>query len=360
MKEDLQKIWQKLGLDPRLDRLYYQFSYEAARIIARMKNLDRRKIQNHRLYDQLEKISRQFKVDLEALIMEFIDEAFEASERKNDHMLMKFIKAAGVVIGGRMLLKIFNRVSVDPDSVTIDNIVQQTRNREAYSQFVKNNLKLSPRVWKITRQNLKQIELYTSTGLAEGRSAISIQKDLKKFLKNPDARFRRIRDPETGKLKLSAPMKAYHPGRGVYRSSFKNALRLARTETNMAYRRADLARWKQTDFVLGYEVRLSNAHPREDICDYMIGKYPKNFVFTGWHPACFCHAVPVLASQGDFKAYLEGSPIPKSKNVTGVPPGAFNYIKSNSDKLSRYQTKPFFLENFAKRKGIYYPKKSLY
>jgi hypothetical protein len=361
MSDELIKIWERLGIDPRLDRLFNQFAHEAGRIISMMQNLDKRKLQNHPLYNQMKRLADQFAVDLEALIMEFISAAYETAEVKNDRLLMKYIKAAGIAIAGKMLLKIFNRVSEDPDSVTIANILKQTRNRSAYEQFIKNQLKLSPRVWILSRQNLKQIELYTSMGLAEGRSAAAISKDLRKFLRNPDARFRRLRDPETGKLKLSAPAKAYHPGRGVYRSAYKNALRVARTETNNSYRRADLHRWRQADFITGYEVRLSASHPREDICDFMIGKYPKSFEFTGFHPNCYCFAVPILASQEQFKSYLEGSPIPKSKHVTGIPPKAFNHIRDNSDKFARYQSKPFFLtDNFTKKNGVYYPKKKLY
>jgi hypothetical protein len=359
MKDDLIKIWERLSIDPRLDRLFNQFAHEAGRIISMMRNLDKRKMQHHPLYNQLKRLADQFAVDLKALIMEFISAAYEAAEVKNDRLLMKYIKAAGIAIAGKMLLKIFGRLSGDPDSVTLDNIVTLTRNREAYNQFIKNNLKLSPRVWKISRQNLKQIELYTSMGLAEGRSAAAISKDLRKFLRNPDARFRRVRDPETAKLQLSVPAKAYHPGQGVYRSSFKNAFRLARTETNMAYRRADQARWKSLDFVLGYEVKLSGSHEIYDICDEMQGQYPKNFTFVGWHSQCYCISVPVMASQDEFIAYLEGQRIPKSKHVQGIPPRAFNHIKSNSEKLSRYKTAPFFLENFTLKHGVYFPKKSI-
>ena len=38
--------------------------------------------------------------------------------------------------------------------------------------------------------------------------------------------------------------------RGVYRSSYNNARRLAATETNIAYRTADHLRWQQMDFVI--------------------------------------------------------------------------------------------------------------
>ena len=50
----------------------------------------------------------------------------------------------------------------------------------------------------------------------------------------------------------------YHPGQGVYRSSYKNARRLAVTETNMAYRTSDYLRWQQMEFVVGIRVVMSD------------------------------------------------------------------------------------------------------
>ena len=65
-----------------------------------------------------------------------------------------------------------------------------------------------------------------------------MSRDVCGYLRNPDKLFRRVRDKH-GNLRLSKAAKAYHPGRGVYRSSYRNALRLTATENNMAYRTAD-------------------------------------------------------------------------------------------------------------------------
>jgi hypothetical protein len=66
----------------------------------------------------------------------------------------------------------------------------------------------------------------------------------------------------------------------------------------MAYRSADVARWEKLDFVTGYEVKLSNNHPEYDICDELAGKYPKTFVFKGWHPNCYDDVTEVLTGRG--------------------------------------------------------------
>lgn len=167
---------------------------------------------------------------------------------------------------------------------------------KAFQNRVEKGFSVSDRVWKICQESKEQLELYLQSGLSTGRSAAQISRDIRKYLKNPDARFRRVRDPETGKLKPSVPMKNYNPGRGVYRSAYKNALRMTRSETNMAYRLSDQARWKNIDFITGYEVKLSNAHPAYDICDEMSGKYPKNFVFSSWHPNCYDKETEVLTA----------------------------------------------------------------
>jgi len=174
------------------------------------------------------------------------------------------------------------------------------RNLEGLAAFQKRKVRglgLSDRVWKYTRQFKNEIELGLDVGIGEGRSAQQISRDLRGYLQNPDKLFRRVRD-KYGNLQLSKAAKAYHPGRGVYRSSYKNAMRLARTETNMAYRMSDHERWMQLDFVRGIEVRLSHSHPMPDICDDLKGFYPKNFIFRGWHAQCYDEESEVLTNSG--------------------------------------------------------------
>lgn len=228
------------------------------------------------------------------------------------------------------------------------------RNLAALKELQKrqvSGMDLSQRVWKICDETKGQMELYLASGLSTGRSAAEISRDVRTYLKNPDARFRRVRDPETGILKPSKPMANYHPGRGVYRSAFKNALRLTRTETNGAYRLSDQFRWKQADFVTGYEVKLSNSHPTLDICDYMKGEYPKTFFFEGWHANCYCYCVPIMLSQNQFIDYLKTDKIPSGAKIKGVPPGAAKFVKDNADKLNRLKNKPRWLSNNFTPKG---------
>ena len=174
----------------------------------------------------------------------------------------------------------------------------QDRNLDALQSFQQRKvggMDLSERVWKYTQQYKEQIEAGLDVGLGEGRSAQQLSRDLRQNLKDPNRLFRRVRD-KRGNLQLSKSAKAFHPGQGVYRSSYKNAMRLARSEINMSYRESDHLRWQQLDFVLGFEVRRSNREPKCncELCERLVGRYPKWFKFKGWHPQCLCDTKPIL------------------------------------------------------------------
>ena len=130
-----------------------------------------------------------------------------------------------------------------------------------------NGFKLSDRGWNITKKTKSQLEFYLDSGVVAGRNSNGISSDIRQILQNPQKRFRRIRN-EKGELVLSQPMKDYHPGQGVYRSAYKNALRTSATTTNTAYRSADYERWSKQDFILGIEIhRSANNRGPCKICD---------------------------------------------------------------------------------------------
>lgn len=217
---------------------------------------------------------------------------------------------------------------------------------------------LSNRVWDYTKQFEEQVELSLSVGISEGRSAAQISRDVRSYLNEPEKLFRRVRD-RFGNLVLSKNAQSYHPGQGVYRSSYQNAMRMARTEINGAYRQSNYERWQQLDFIVGIEVKTSNTHaewlekfwyPRFkkgqaplEICDAMEGRYPKDFKFIGWHPNCKCSAYPILANEGTGKDWWEGNP----KNVVKDVPQKFKeWMSNNADRIetaNRRGTLPYWL-----------------
>lgn len=212
-----------------------------------------------------------------------------------------------------------------------------------------NGFKLSDRVWNITQQTKSQLEFYLDSGVIAGRNSNGISSDIRQILQNPQKRFRRIRN-EKGELVLSQPMKDYHPGQGIYRSAYKNALRTSATTTNTAYRSADYERWSKQDFILGIEIqRSANNRGPCKICDAMVGRYPKTFKFTGFHPFCICFATPITMEPENFADFLLNDTVPKEQVITDIPQGAKDFVSENKDGL---QSAFWYKDNFTNDGGL--------
>jgi hypothetical protein len=238
---------------------------------------------------------------------------------------------------------------------------------DALSAFLgrkQGGLGLSENVWKYATQFKDEIEMGLDVGIRDGLDAASMARQLKQYLQFPDMLFRRVRD-EHGVLHLSQRAAAFHPGQGVYRSSYKNARRLAATETNMAYRTSDYERWKDLDFIVGIEIHLSNNHtclnnkgkpvPFFDICDELQGKYPKEFKFVGWHPHCRCIATPIMKTKAELDADDErlkrgeepSDPHDSENAVTDMPDGWKQWMEDNAERLENAKSMPYFIrDNF--------------
>ena len=221
----------------------------------------------------------------------------------------------------------------------------------AFKKRVKDGMGLSTDVWNLG-QFKGELELALEMGLGRGKSAAELSRDVRSYLKYPDKLFRRVRD-EKGVLRLSKAAREFHPGRGVYRSSYKNALRVTATETNMAYRTADSKRWQQIPFVLGIKIQVSKTnHPVTDICDELAGDYPKDFVFTGWPPFYKCFATSILPAPEKFLEYqqaiLDGKDVSDWQwegEVKDVP-GEFNtWIDNNRERAKGWSNMPYFVRD---------------
>ena len=319
----------------QMDRLYARKARELAAILKRYKLKDSRNVWkgNKAAEREIEKVLEGLDSELKAYMLANISTGQDLSNICNDAMVEQYL--TGVEMDSTEKAKMF------------------FRNQEALAAFTQARIKgldLSSRVWNVADQSKEQIEYFLKSGLADGTSAATIATDIKKFLKEPDKRFRRIRD-ESGKLILSNPAKNYHPGRGVYRSSYKNALRLARNEINIGYRNADHIRRQELDFIMGVKVNLSNAHPRYDICDELQGSYPKGFTFWGWHPNCLCFTTSILLPRGQFIEHLRTGNAIKGNQVTSIPARAQKHLNEIAPKIKASTNKPYFVtQNFKNTK----------
>lgn len=330
-KWDLEALKNSERFEVQIKKIYQQAANEAAKIGASVTNFDPSIPFTFKDYPQTKKLVDKLMKDLAASVNLTINNGIETqwnlANQKNNELVNN---AFGFDVSKR---KGFEKYFNNRDSA-----------QQAFKERTRSGLNLSDRVWNYTGQFKEEIEMAIDLGLGKGQSAAEMARDIKQYLNEPDKLFRRVRDKH-GQLQLSKNAKSYNPGQGIYRSSYKNARRLAATETNIAYRSADKSRWDDLDFVVGIEIRLSNNHtlngvPFVDICDDLKGKYPKDFTFIGWHPHCRCLAVPILKSQSeidqDFETIISGGNTENvSENqVNDVPKQFKKYVGENKDRIS--------------------------
>lgn len=368
-KEHLRNI---KAVQTRVDRAFAKATEEAALIGASIHaDLPDDKIFSFDDYpktrEQVDAMLQELRESVEVTIANGVTQGWDLSNEKNDELTYR-------VFGG------------NADALTAAQKQRYFNNHSAaLSAFIArktNGLGLSDRVWNYSNSFKSEVEMALDLGIRSGQSAASMTRSLRNYLKYPDKLFRRVRDKH-GLLRLSQAAKDFHPGRGVYRSSYKNARRLAATETNIAYRTADYLRWQQMDFVVGIEVLLSNNHtillqPGEttddptqlrkdgtpkanavrrlyDICDELKGRYPKDFKFTGWHPNCRCYAVSILKTFDEVAEGMEREargeePSSESVNTVHDTPEAFDkWVRDHADKIKSSKSVPYFIRDNQQR-----------
>lgn len=213
---------------------------------------------------------------------------------------------------------------------------------------------LSNRVWDLKDDSQKAIEQIVQDAIKDGKGVNETKNSVKEFL-NTDG---------NGKMK--------HGGEpGVYKNPEKNCERLMRTEVNAAYRSAEIDSYNAMDVVLGYEIHLSGNHTTtrrkkngevkiihiKDICDQCAGKYPKNFVWFGWHPNCRCYITPITMTPAQFGEYMDAEDEGREKEylesimIKDFPDGFKKYYGEYSSKIAKSAAKnpkrklPSWIEN---------------
>ncbi|MDD3404952.1 MAG: zeta toxin family protein [Paludibacteraceae bacterium] len=201
---------------------------------------------------------------------------------------------------------------------------------KAFQQRKDKGLNLSAKLWNQSQDYKQWLEAAISSGIEKGTSAVALSKRLSKYASDFDL------------LKTEYKTK-FGKAADILDCEYK-AARLARTEINMAYRTAEQTRWKQLDFVVGFEVKRSGRKFDCKVCESLAGKYPKDFQFVGWHPNCRCYVVSILKTKEEF-----WSNSPTSVNeVKDVPEGFKSWIGENSDRIAeaeRRGTLPYFVRN---------------
>ncbi len=222
---------------------------------------------------------------------------------------------------------------------------------EKFYNLKKGGKTISERIWKQSENIPREIDVLVQNAIKEGTSAEELARDLRKYLNEPDRIFRRVRNKDTGKLELSDAAKIYNPGQGVYRSSVKNAERLARTEINQAYRFAEWQSYQQNDLIKGFEIVLSNNTENQcSVCKRLAGIYPKWFLWIGWHPQCRCRMIAVRISQQEWKEKVRLSFLGKEnefkvKMIDELPSQFVEYIQENQERIQNAASLPYWYQD---------------
>lgn len=140
-------------------------------------------------------------------------------------------------------------------------------------------LKMSERIWKLNQDNIYQLKRILSSGILQGNSADKISRDVRGFLLQPETLRGRARAELT-------------PGKGIYKSAYKNALRLTRTETNRAY----VDGQKETTKAMGYKMqfKVSGINTCSKCNDLHRQIFEPDEFPAPVHPHCMCYALTVL------------------------------------------------------------------
>ena len=250
---------------------------------------------------KIEEVQAAFVRDLRSVIYSGTSEEWKQSNLVQDLLADNVLKFYGAKKNGKK-----HRVYYQTNSAAL----------KAFQQRKDDGLNLSQKLWNQSKGYKEEMEFAISSAIEKGTSAVKLSKRLSKYLQD----FPSLKHDYKERF-----------GRAVtcqdceYRS-----IRLARSEINMAYRKAEQERWKQFDFVLGYEVKLTqNGHHVPDICDDLAGKYPKDFIFLGWHPNCMCYVIPILKTEEQFW---------NDEEVKGIeePPKNFtDWLENNAERIDR-------------------------
>lgn len=221
---------------------------------------------------------------------------------------------------------------------------------KAFQERTEKGMNLSSRLWVQSEEYKRGLEAAISSAIEKGMSAVTLSKRVSKYLNDFPS--------------LKADYKERF-GKAVDCHDCEYAsIRLARSEINMAYRTAEQKRWEQMDFVVGYEVKTTqNGHHKEDICDLLAGKYPKEFHWVGWHPNCMCYEIPILKTEEEFWAEDSQDNTESENEVTELPDNFNEWVQDNQKRIEfahKQGTLPYFVrDNFDAVQGIINPEEKV-
>lgn len=276
-------------------------------------------------------LQERFVEDIGAVIYSGTSEEWKNSNEVQDLLANKVLQTYGATIGKKNY-----EILYQPNNDAL----------KAFQQRKDKGFTISDKLWNQSTLYKQELEEAISCAIQKGTSAIILSKQISKYL---------LDFPQLQKDYKERFGKASRAMDCEYRS-----IRLVASEINMAYRQAENLRWQQMDFVVGYEIKLSNNHtcngkPFQDICDILAGKYPKDFQWTGWHPLCRCYKIPILKTEEEFWEWdgRNEATTASVNEVKDVPDAFKKWVLDNQERIStakKRNTLPYFLRD---NKSVY-------
>ncbi len=320
-----------------IHRLYEQYNSEAARLSVTIVGeqtdkavpTDTRKPFKWSDYPQtkrqVQSMQERMTADMHSLVEDGVRVEWQNANGLQDEMVNQVLQRVGTLNGitANFIEQYQAYYSTNSDAL------------EAFLRRKQNGMNLSQRCWLLSEEYKQGLEAAISCGITKGTSAVELSKQISKYL---------VDFPKLQKDYKAMFGKAAHIADCEWR-----AARLARTEINMSYRTAEQERWRELWFVVGYEIKLSDTHEEKDrdVCDDLAGKYPKDFVWNGWHPNCKCYQLPIMMSREEQNSWDgESEPPTDSKNaVKDVPQNFKDWVKDNAKRIEQANSLPYFIKD---------------
>lgn len=246
-----------------------------------------------RLQLELSKMNRQYSKELKELIDRNVvtsaNIAIQGQDAAAEHFVKSFIKEASddeKKILRKALIDSKSGVLLGAYGTGLDKAVRKA----VWEKRWQDGYRLSDRIWKLHSTMDVNLKSMVEQCVNQGKSAVNFSKAVERYLEKPGPAW-------------TTAIKPSITGKGSVKY---NALRLARTETNNAYRMAHQASAKGSVIVKGIKWNLSASHPHydyEEICElyaendiYGLGNgvFPPDAVPISPHPNCMCYLTDVL------------------------------------------------------------------
>jgi len=187
----------------------------------------------------------------------------------------------------------------------------------------------SQRIWRLDRTSRRGVNQIITKGIARGQSAVKMSRELRRYLYDPSL--------QPGTTWTTHATKSV-TGRGTIHY---NALRLAATEINNAYRESMALLNGRSPVTYGLKWHLSASHPILDICDVWAdsdlygmgpGVYPSAAIPID-HPGGKCYFTDVLRPANQWsmpkpepavRLHARESILAPLSSKKGVTPGMLN------------------------------------